>query len=276
MGRIARSFALFGASWRVLRSRKELAVFPVLAAVAGLLVAAVFLGSGYWISHAEIAEHSRLTPGSYVMLGLFYLAAAFVTVFFNAALISQADVALRGDDPRVAAGLAEAGRRWLPLLGWAAVTATVSLILREIERRFAFVGYFVSGLIGAAWNLITYLVLPVMMIEDAGVRHGAKRSAELLKRTWGEQAAGRFGIGLVGFLLSLAGFAVIMGAAFLLGGTITIFVAVGLSLVWGFLVSIVCTTLAGIYQTALYRYAADGIVPEEFGKVDFEGAFAGR
>ncbi|MFI6308350.1 hypothetical protein ACIBCH_41200 [Amycolatopsis thailandensis] len=42
------------------------------------------------------------------------------------------------------------------------------------------------------------------------------------------------------------------------------------------MVSILCTTLAGIYQTALYRYAADGIVPDEFGKVDFEGAFAGR
>ncbi|WP_410665070.1 DUF6159 family protein [Amycolatopsis sp. lyj-84] len=276
MGRIARSFALFGASWRVLRSRKELAVFPVLASFAGLLVAVVFLGSGYWISHTEIADHSRLTPGSYVMIGLFYLAAAFVTVFFNAALISQADVALRGDDPRVATGLAEAGRRWLPLLGWAAVTATVSLILREIEQRFAFIGFFVGRLVGAAWNLVTYLVLPVMMIEDAGVRHGAKRSAVLLKQTWGEQAAGRFGIGLVGVLLTLAGFAVFMGAGFLLGGTITIVVSIGISLVWAFLVSILCTTLAGIYQTALYRYAADGIVPEAFGKVDFAGAFATR
>ncbi|WP_414942584.1 hypothetical protein [Amycolatopsis sp. cmx-11-51] len=45
---------------------------------------------------------------------------------------------------------------------------------------------------------------------------------------------------------------------------------------WGFLVSIVCTTLAGIYQTALCRFAADGVVPEAFGKVDSEGAFAGR
>ncbi|WP_181770738.1 DUF6159 family protein [Amycolatopsis pittospori] len=276
MGRIARSFALFGASWRVLRSRKELAVFPVLAGFAGLLVAAVFLGSGYWISHTEIAEHSRLTPASYVMLGLFYLAAAFVTVFFNAALISQADVALRGDDPRVADGLAAAGRRWLPLLGWSAVTATVSLILRQIERRLDFIGYFISGLIGAAWSLVTYLVLPVMMIEDAGVRHGAKRSAQLFKRTWGEQAVGEAGIWVIGFLVSLAGFAVIVGAGLLLGGTITIFVAIGISLVWGFLVSIVCTTLSGIYQTALYRYAADGVVPEAFGKVDFEGAFAGR
>ncbi|MBB5850874.1 DUF6159 family protein [Amycolatopsis umgeniensis] len=156
-------------------------------------------------------------------------------MFFNAALISQADVALRGDDPRVSAGLA-----------------------------------------GAAWNLITYLVLPVMMIEDAGVRHEAKRSAELLNRTWGEQAAGRFGIGLVGILLTLAGFAVFMGAGFLLGGTITIVVSIGISLVWGFLVSVLCTTPAGIYQTALYRYAADGIVPEAFGKVEFEGAFATR
>ncbi len=41
-----------------------------------------------------------------------------------------------------------------------------------------------------------------------------------------------------------------------------------------FLVSLVLTTaLSGIYQTALYHYAAERSVPKEFGDADLAAAF---
>ncbi|WP_086840454.1 DUF6159 family protein [Amycolatopsis kentuckyensis] len=277
MGRLARSFALFSASVKVLRAHKGLAWFPVLAGIAGLLVAGVFLTPAFFTVHLE-AEHFRPTPGTYVLLAAFYLVSAFVTIFFNAALISQADVALRGDGglPGVGAGLAAAGRRWPALLGWAGVTATVSVVLRAIEERLGFLGSIISGLIGMAWRFTTYLVLPVVMLEGVGVRDGVKRSVELFRRAWGENVAGTAGLGLVGFLLTLAGYVVFLGGGFLLGGTATVFVAVGLAIVWTLLVAVFTTTLSGIYQTALYRYAAEGVVPGEFASVDFAGAFRER
>jgi uncharacterized protein DUF6159 len=277
MGRLARSFALFTASLKVLRAYKGLAWFPVLAGIAGLLVAGVFLTPAFFTVHLE-AEHFRPTAGTYVLLGAFYLVSAFVTIFFNAALISQADVALRGDGgmPGVGAGLAAAGRRWPALLGWAGLTATVSLVLRTIEERLGFLGSIVSGLVGLAWRLTTFLVLPIVMLEGTGVKAGVKRSVELFRRTWGENVAGTAGIGLVGFILSLAGYALLLLAGFLLGGTATLFVCVGLAIVWTLLIAVFTTTLTGIYQTALYRYAADGVVPGEFAAVDFAGAFRAR
>ncbi|MEU4252890.1 DUF6159 family protein [Amycolatopsis sp. NPDC026612] len=277
MGRLARSFALFSASFKVLRAHKGLAWFPVLAGIGGLLVAGVFLTPAFFTVHLE-AEHFQPTPGTYVLLGAFYLVSAFVTIFFNAALISQADVALRGDGgmPGVGAGLAAAGRRWPTLLGWAGLTATVSVVLRTIEQRLGFLGTIISSLVGLAWRLTTFLVLPVVMLEAAGVKAGVKRSVELFRRTWGENVAGTAGIGLVGFILSLAGYALLLLAGFLLGGTATLFVCVGLAIVWTLLIAVFTTTLTGIYQTALYRYAADGVVPGEFASVDFAEAFRER
>jgi hypothetical protein len=276
MGRLARSYALFVASLRVLRAHKGLAWFTVLAGVAGLFVAGAFLTPAFFLSHVEITDHGRLTAGSWVLLAAFYLVSAFVTIFFNAGLISQADVALRGGSPAVGAGLAAAASRWPALLGWAGISATVSAVLRAIEERLGFLGSIVSGLVGLAWRLTTFLVLPVVMLEGAGVKAGVRRSVELFRRTWGENAAGGAGIGLIGFLLSLAGYAVLLLAGFLLGGTATVFVCLGLAIVWSVLVAVFTTTLSGIYQTALYRYAADGAVPGEFASVDFAGAFRAR
>jgi hypothetical protein len=276
MGRLARSYALFVASLRVLRAHKGLAWFTVLAGVAGLFVAGAFLTPAFFLSHVEITDHGRLTAGSWVLLAAFYLVSAFVTIFFNAGLISQADVALRGGSPAVGAGLAAAASRWPALLGWAGISATVSAVLRAIEERLGFLGSIVSGLVGLAWRLTTFLVLPVVMLEGAGVKTGVRRSVELFRRTWGENAAGGAGIGLIGFILSLAGYAVLLLAGFLLGGTATVFVCLGLAIVWSVLVAVFTTTLSGIYQTALYRYAADGVVPGEFAAVDFAGAFRTR
>ncbi|WIY01511.1 DUF6159 family protein [Amycolatopsis mongoliensis] len=277
MGRIARSYALFVASLRVLRAHKGLAWFPVLAGIAGLLVAGVFLTPAFFTAHVQTGD-VRPTAGTYVLLAAFYLVSAFVAIYFNAALISQADVALSGDGglPGVGAGLAAAGRRWPALLGWAGLSATVSLVLRAIEERLGFLGQIVSGLVGLAWRLTTFLVLPVVMLEGAGVKGSVQRSVELFRRTWGENVVGNAGIGLIGFVISLAGYAVLLLAGFLLGGTATVFVCLGLALVWTVLVTVFVTTLSGIYQTALYRYAADGVVAGEFASVDFGAAFRER
>jgi len=40
------------------------------------------------------------------------------------------------------------------------------------------------------------------------------------------------------------------------------------------LTGVLVSALGGIYQTALYRYAADGTVPGAFADVDLPGTFA--
>ena len=59
-----------------------------------------------------------------------------------------------------------------------------------------------------AWTLVTFLVLPILVIEGAGVKDALSRSAAAFKRTWGENVVGNAGIGLVSMLATLAGLVV--------------------------------------------------------------------
>jgi hypothetical protein len=270
MGRFGTSWRMFKASWHVLRSRKELAVFPVLSGVASLLVAIVFLTPAVFTFN----DANQPTAGSYVLFVAFYLVTAYVAIFFNAALISQANLALSGGDPSVAGGLRTAGRLWLRILPWALLSATVSLILRAIEERLGFLGRIVIGLVGMAWNLVTYLVLPVLVLEGVGTKDAVRRSAAMFRGTWGENVLGNAGIGVFGFLLFLPSVALVaLGAA---AGGATLWACVIVAVVWGLLVMITVAALSVIYQTALYRYAADGVAAPAFADTDLGHAFRQR
>lgn len=261
---------MFKASWRVLRSRKELAVFPLLSGAAGLVVAIIFLTPAVFTVDFD-ADNGGATPGTYALLAGFYLVSAYVAIFFNAALISQANIALKGGDPTVAGGLRTAGSMAGRLLPWALLTATVSLILRMIEERLGFIGRIIAGMIGMAWNLVTYLVLPVVVLEGATTKPAVKRSMDMFRGTWGENVLGNVGIGAIGFLLFLPCILlVVLGAV--AGGAVA-WVLFALAVLW-FLASIVVTSaLSGIYQTALYHYAASRTVPQEFAAADLGHAF---
>ncbi len=49
----------------------------------------------------------------------------------------------------------------LNLFGYALIAATVGMILKAIEERAGFIGRIVIALIGAAWNVATFLVVPI-------------------------------------------------------------------------------------------------------------------
>jgi hypothetical protein len=274
MERIARSWAMFKASWRVLDTRRELVLFPVLSGVASLIVGAGFLVPGLLASRQSIDTGGQLRPISYVRYFLGYLALAYVTIFFQAALVSQADLALRGGDPSVAGGIEAARRKAGAILPWALLSATVSLVLRGLEDRAGVVGRFAIGLVGLAWTLVTYLVVPILVLENVTVRAAIRGSSQLFKRTWGENVVGNAGVGLVSFLASLPGVAVFaLGAS--AGGSsgIALMVLGGL---WLLGVAVVASALSGIYQTALYRYAASGSVAPAFADANLGQAFPQR
>ena len=203
----------------------------------------------------------------WVLLFIYYLISYFVIIFFNSALIFGARIRLQGGDPTLATSMSGATQRIREIFLWALVSATVSVILRLIERRFGVVGQIISGLVGMAWGLGTYFVVPVLVAEGLGPVAAIKRSGSLFKSTWGETVAGNFGLGLAFFVaLLLWGIvAVVMlfgliAAAGLVGGVIA-GALLGISLaviILGF------TAMDGIYKAALYEYASTGTVPGLF------------
>jgi hypothetical protein len=161
----------------------------------------------------------------------------------------------------VADGLAIASKRMGSILGYAAVAATVGMILRAIQERSGILGKILVGFMGMAWTLTTYLTVPILVTKNIGPIDAIKESAQVFKRTWGEQVIGNFGMGWAVALIAIAWTAVSIGvivAVGSLGVGVGILLPIGIMVAGYVLLALFASALNGIYTAALYRYAMTG------------------
>ena len=269
METIKRGFRLLGASWEVLKADRELLWLPIISFVF-IMIASAGLGFMFWSGGAfeSGAEQFPRGPVDYVLLFVFYFVAYFIGIFFNAAVVGAATIRLQGGDPTLKDGLRMAWSKKGKIAGWAAVSATVGLILRALEERAGFLGRIVINIIGAAWSAVTFFVVPVLLYEPVGVGQGIKRSATIFKQRWGETFVGAGAIGIAVFIIALP-LAAVVGA---IGMSSVVLAAIVGSLTFGLLIA-VSTALSGIFNAALYRYATTGEAPGAFSPDDLNGSF---
>jgi hypothetical protein len=281
MTRISRTVDLAKASWNVLKQDRELLAFPVISFVVNAAVVAVFIGLIFLIggfdstTDAAGTTSTQVSPFVYVLSAFGYLACTFVTVFFNTAIVSGANERFSGGDPSLGSALGGAASRLPQIVPWALLTGTVGLVLQAIESRAGFLGRIVVSLIGAAWAIVTFLVVPILVVERLGPIQATKRSAQLFRQTWGENLAAQVGFGLVGFLAILPGL-LVGGLAIASGSTAIIIGGVALAAVWVAAVLVVISALSCVFQLALYRYATGGEMPAEFSAEVMQDAFGPR
>ena len=261
MERFRRSWRLAQASWAVLKADRELLVFPAISFVALVAVLIAFVVPIVFVGRLVDLETGEYSPASIALAFLFYVVSYSVAFFFNTALVGAAMIRLEGGDPTVRDGLRIASSRLPQIIGYALIAATVGMILRAISERLGFVGQIIVGFLGFAWSILTFLVVPVLVVENVGPVTAIRRSGELLRKTWGEQIIGGGGIGLVFGLLALlalligSALAVALGTSIsgILGGTI--FIAT--LLVVG-AIALTGAALGGIFTASVYRYATTG------------------
>lgn len=278
MGTFRRSLALFSASWAVLRHDKELIVLPIVASIVSALAVSPFLIGVFLTGSGSTTTDGSVSIGvlGWVLLFLAYVVGAYVTIFFQSALVLAANDRLTGGNPTLGSALTMAGQNAGRILPWAIISATVSVVLQAIQERAGFIGRIVVGLVGLAWTLVTMLVLPILVIEQVGVGDALKRSASAFKRTWGENVVGNGGVGLIGFLLFLIGM-IVAGPIIFIGASnsnvpITV-IGVVLLVAWIVLVTAFTSALSAVFRTALYRYAVLGEEPGGFTHDMIAGAF---
>ncbi|MET8622540.1 DUF6159 family protein [Kitasatospora sp. NPDC004669] len=221
-----------GVVWR----RKKLLLLPaltvaVVGGVAGLLV---------W---AEVQLGGSLVLGA---AGLVVL--SFLAVFGNAALLIASCDALWGRPVGVRSSYGRAAGRVRAIGGWAPIGAAQLL------------GALL--LVGMAWSLGSYLVVPAMVLDGVGVREAMRRSRETYRRDRAEFMRGATGMTapfLLTFLPSVVVFfvgltatdrglgAVLMGcAALCLGAGVT-----------------VTASLFGMFRARLYLESKGTVVAAE-------------
>lgn len=271
--KISRSWTLVKASAAVLRSDKELLLFPVISSIATLLVALTFLVP---VIGLRIFEGGEIGVLGAIVGFAFYLCQYFVIFFFNTALVGAAMIRLEGGDPTVADGLRIARSKAGVILGYAAIAATVGLLLKMASEKSGVFGKIVVGLVGMAWTLASFLVVPILVSRDVGPIDAVKESIDLLKRTWGENVAGNVGIGMAFGLITMAvvvlAIGLVIAAAAVGGAKLAIVVGIVGALAVA-LVAVIQAALSGIYSAAVYRYAVDGIAPEGFAGPQLQSAF---
>jgi hypothetical protein len=277
-------FAVFGRSWElakaslsVLRSDKELLIFPLISFIGLVLVSIVFFIPFLALGGLNF-ETGQPSIAAYAVLFVFYLVTYTVTFYFQTALVGAALIRLDGGDPTVRDGLRLATARLPQIIGYALIAATVGMILRWISERAGIVGQIIIGIVGFVWNIATFLVVPVLVTEGIGPVDAIKRSAGLLRRTWGEQLIGVGGIGIVFGLLFFA-IALVGGAvAFALFNISVVLGIIGifaLVMVLG-IVGLIGSAASGVYTASLYRYATKGDAGASFRPEVMQAAFRSR
>ena len=263
--RYTSSWELLKASAAVLRSDKQLLVFPLVSAVASLFVTATFFipAALYAYSHhmftnaafnappqAQEANSSLHSVMGYVFMFMFYLAQYLVIFFANTALVGAALIRLRGGKPTVRDGFNLAMTHLGAIAGYALLSATVGVVVRSLSERMGFIGRMVMGFFGMAWNIATFLVTPILVMENVGPVDAVKRSSALLKRTWGEQIVGGAGLsaafGLIMLLVIALFVPLFIGAASMQ--------SLPLALTLGVVFILALTDFLALIQSALSRH----------------------
>ena len=269
----------------VVRADPELMVYTLLSALFSLVaIGAAISGSVGLDAIATDPEcvgedcGSALAFAHMAIWFLFYMIVSIITVFWNAAIIASAYERLSsGTNPSFSYGIGQAIRCLPQILVWGVIAGTVGLFIQILEALahnddsplpLRIVAGLASFIIGIAWWIVTFFMIPMIVLERAGVLDSMGRSTDLFKRTWGEDVTSHIGTGLLMFLtilvvtgisvplMYLGDFGIILGIVIL---------AVGLLFTVLFF-----STVESVNRASLFYYAKTGEAPPMAAKVGIE------
>lgn len=255
--RMSNGWALGMTSVKTIWENKNLLVFPVLSSLALIFICLSFFGGAFALLGADFdAFLDRLVGSSeialYGILFAFYLINYFIIVFFNVALVHCARLIFEGKEATIREGLDYSGSRIGAIASWAALAATVGVILKFLEDRLGWLGQIVIGLVGIAWSIATFFVVPVIAYENIGPIDALKRSGAMMKEKWGESIGANFSFAvfyILGYLM------IIVMAIFLF--TIHPILAIVASVLAALLLHTVVSAAETVFVAAIYNHMTD-------------------
>jgi hypothetical protein len=280
-GRFAKGWHLIGLAWRELLSgNRTLLVLPALSALAVAVTAAAI-----WVPIVYLdatSDHPHLRLAILVATALTAIPSTFVTVFCNVGFLAMVQQHLRGEQPSVRGGVRFAKDRWRKIVAWSLLSSLVGSILRGLEQLPGggeLAGRLLSLAGGLAWSAGTYFVIPVLVMEDLGVKGSIARSASVFRNRWGEAITGSLSIGIVvGLTLPPLMLLVCIGCIALFLGEIAIgvvCVVLGASTFTAALAF--ASALTELFQLLLYREATEETAtPGPFDSTTLASAFQPR
>ena len=266
----------------MVRADPELMVYTFLSALFSLvaIVAAVSgsVGLDVIASDPECVGDdcgSEFAVAHMAIWFVFYMLVSVITVFWNAAIIASAYERLSsGTNPSFSYGIGQAMKCLPQILVWGIIAGTVGLFIKMLEglshdenspMALRFVADLASFIIGTAWWIVTFFMIPMIVLERAGVLDGMGKSTELFERTWGEDVASHIGTGLLMtlsivllFLISIP--LMTMGDVGVIMGMVMLAVGILFAVLF-------FSTVDAVNRASLFYYAKTGQIPPMAAKV---------
>ncbi len=256
---LSRGWAFLRESFAMAFRDKDLFLPSVFSVLANI----VLLGGLGLILHLTgqlkpLVEEEGISVTGWVIL----IAAAFVTYlvtyFFTGMTVHLVDVHLRGEDAQLGSAFADGVRNigGITLLALASVAvALIAGVIRGGRRRG--LRDMAADTVQRAWVAATYLILPVMMLEDSPFMEAANRATKLHRHNIVQIVVGELGLMLAARVISgvmtVVGIGLAIGAFF--AAPVLLPVAIGVALLLFVLASAFVAYVRTAFYTCLYLWA---------------------
>jgi len=258
-------------AWKMAMADKDLLMPSIYALVVGFIVSLIGivpLGLSIFLLGTE-SLFGRIILG--ILSALLVFSQYSVTYIFSAMTVKLIFDYLTGGDGRMDQAWEIVKRDWLDILSLAAASTLVNMIKNWVKgngKNRNFIRESISNLIDTLWTEATFLVLPIMVVEDENLKDGLKRATYIVKNNLllvGISTIGvRWVTGLIGLGFALVGIAIGLGIAiplvsFVSDSPILIVVAIVLGVlaasIFFMAANVIGSYTSTAYHTCLYLWA---------------------
>lgn len=271
IGRMRASFLLFTETFKFLWSDKEMLWVPILSGLTQLFLIGVltvtvlipfgFLGEG---GNTQGVQHTQGIE--YLFIFVLYVISAFTIAYSQAIVTHIVYTRIRGGNATLWSGIATAGKHWMTLFAWACITSTVGIILRVIAERSSILTKIIVLILGSAWSVLTYFVVPAITIDNKSAFSAIGHSGTVFKRTWGETLVTNISFGLLFVLAIIVLSVIVVGMVIVTGAVSILFVCIPIILLAILICVVLSVVLNSVLRVLLYVYASEQIIPTNFNK----------
>ena len=225
---------------------------------------AVLIQIVYWVAWvmALVAAQPQWSNGVWSAIGFVALLGSFtIFYFFCGVTVNMIDVHLKGGRPSLSDGVKDAGKNFLAIFFLSVISTIVDVFVSAVRNEESIVGRIIAGIVEAIWTTLTCLLLPCIIIEDAGFGQAMKRVRALHKGHLLLVGVGEVGVRGITSLIGFLWFALIFVLEFyviakVFSGWTAFTVGVTVGMTMFSLYVAFSTFLRMAYYTCLYQWAS--------------------
>ena len=232
---------------------KDLFIPSLLAVLANVIIVGGLAGILYLTGDLDAIfgdDAERLTAAGYVILFAVALVCYIVNYFFTGMTVHLVDVHLRGEDAKLGSAFADSVKNFGGIAALAVASLVVAMLASSIRGKGRGLRRAAANTMERGWAAITYLLLPIMILEDAPFMRSADRAKTLHRHNIIQVVVGELGLmvatRVLSFVVTILGLGFAVGSYFLTPALLPVGIGVAV------LLFVLSTAFAGYVRAAFY------------------------